>query len=208
MFRIPSSILVVGKSGSGKTNLIKNLIEWHKKLFKKRILCLCESLDDNLSEIETRYGGVVLTDPINEQGHNVIDRLVKYQLARKEAGLPLKNYLVYLEDWVNHPSFDKKRSIYNKLWSMGRHLRITTIMSTQQYTLCPANLRRQSQAFFCFRISNTAERKICFNELCNAVYLSESEFETVFNHSTQKPFGFLFVNTHTSQWSNGFDGHV
>lgn len=209
LFRIPSGgILVVGRSGCGKTNVIKNWIEWHKKFFKDRIICLCESLDDNLKEIETKYGGIVMTEPNNPEGKNVIQNLINYQLDRKARGKKLQNYLVYLEDWINHPSFDKKRSIYGKLFSQGRHLRITTIMSVQQYTLTPANLRRQCQAFILFKISNTSERKICFNELCNTVDMSEQDFETVYNHITQQPFGFMVIDCHKAKWSNQFNGQV
>jgi len=63
-----------------------------------------------------------------------------------------------LDDWITDNSFDKKGNIYDKLFSMGRHCLISTIITSQQYTLIPSNLRRMSWYDIIYKISNQTEK--------------------------------------------------
>ena len=201
---IPFNLVCYGKSMSGKTNALLNLIFWYKKQFKDRIIVLTSSLDGSLISLKQNLGAVVLTDILNENGENVLERLINYQTEQKENGEKLKGYLVYLDDWISDSSWNKKRGLYDKLYSMGRHLNISIITTAQQYTMAPASIRRLALYIMCFKISNSREKKLFIDETCNVVDMNEREFEKVFDDITREKYGFIYIDGRNSTFSNKF----
>ena len=203
---IPNNIIIYARSGQGKTNVILNLLNFYKKVFKNRIVVISKTRDLSLLSLEKTFGAVVIHDVYNENGENVIQNLINYQQELKGEGKKLKPYCVILEDFITDKSLNQKRNVYETLFSAGRHSNITTIITSQQYTAIPASIRRMAWCDLVFKISNQSERKIMINELCSTLDMSEKEFEEVYNSSVDTPHSFMFIDRGKVKWSKNFDG--
>ena len=196
---VPFNMIMVAKSGGGKTNLIVNICRMYNKIFKNRVLVFTKSRNGTLHSLEKSIG----TNIFNEND-NVIERTMAFQKSQKEQGKKLKNILVILDDWITDKSLNTRRNIYDKLFSMGRHANISVIITTQQYTLLPATIRRLAWYCCLFKISNTAERKIMISEMCNCIDKNETEFEQIYNDATAEPYSFLFINAKNNKFTTRF----
>ena len=204
---LPTNLIFYAKSNSGKTNVILNLLEFYKKIFKDRILIISKAQDISLESLAKTHGAVVLYDLYDENGINYIEKLINYQKKLKAEGKKLKNYLVLLEDLVgSEKSLDNRRSIFTTLFSQGRHSQITTIITTQQYSSVPCSLRRMAWGSIIFKMSNIAERKLMTYEMCGAVNMNEKQFEKIYDEATTEPYSFLYVDSVKNKWSIRFGG--
>ena len=201
---VPFNMVVCGKSFSGKTNMLLNMLKWYKSIFNKRIIVFTTSLDSSLTKLEAQYDARVFTNLFNENGENVIELLMNHQTLEKEMGGDMNEFLVIFDDFITNSAFAKRRSIFDKLFSMASHLRISVIITSQQYTLVPASIRRMSLYQCIFKISNSKERKMFFDECCNSIDLDVDEFEKVFDNCIDEPFSFMYIDNKKSKWSKRF----
>jgi hypothetical protein len=201
-------MIICGKSFSGKSNVILNMMDFMKKPFKNRLLVLCATLDGSITKLQDTHGAVVMTDIYDDKGNNVIRKLLDHQRARKEAGLKMKHYCIIADDLITNASFMKKNSIWNELFSQARHYYISVIVSTQSWKLLPAPVRRMSMYQIIFRITNANERKAIFDELSNSINVSEDEFQVIFDHCTTNKFDFIYIDAKNNEWSHRFEGKI
>ena len=97
-------------------------------------------------------GATILNNIYDENDENLIEKLLDYQKSKKENGNPLKNNLILMDDFITDNSFNKRRSIFDKLYSMSRHFNISVITTSQSYTLMPSSIRRL--VFYPYHIQN------------------------------------------------------
>ena len=205
---LPNNMLVFARSNQGKTNCLLNLIHFYKKIFKDRIMIISKSYDESLETLRKSHNAEIFYDIYNENGENIIEKLIAYQKNRKARGEKLQHYLVLLEDMISDKSLNNKRTCYDTLFSMGRHLKITTIITSQSYTAIPSSLRRMCWTFLVFKITNQAEKKIMCAELCATLDLSETEFEKVYNEAIREPYAFMLIDCAKNKYSHCFNGFV
>jgi hypothetical protein len=197
---VPLHMCVYGKSGCGKTNLlIMHIAKWHKSIFKNKTVIFTKSMNGSLYEIAKKLNGVIH----NEIG-DVIDTIMDFQKTSEESGEKLKNVLLIFDDFISDKSLNSKRNIYDKLFSMARHYNISVIITTQQYTLLPSNIRRLSWYNIIYKISNTAERTIMIYEQCNSLDMTENEFEHIYRECVKEKYGFIYIDSVNGKWSNKF----
>lgn len=197
---IPFNMCIYGKSSSGKTNVILNLLGYYKRFFKTRTIIFTLSRDNSLYDLEDTYGAILLNNLLNDEGNNVIENLISHQKSLKANGEKLKHYLIIFDDFICDRSFSKRRSIYDLLYSQARHYNISVITTSQQVSLLPASIRRLSWYDICFAVSNTAEKNMYINENCNSVNQTEKEFLKTFNDYTAEPYSFIYID----KWRNKF----
>jgi len=202
---LPNNILVFARSNAGKTNALLNLISFYKKVFKNRILVVSKSYDVSLESLRKGYGAEIFYSIYNDNGENIIDKLINYQKGRKAQKLKLQPYLILLEDMISDNSLNKKRTPYDTLFSLGRHLNITTIITSQSYTAIPSSLRRMCWTFFLFKMSNVAEKKIMISELCSTLDMTEREFEKVYDDAVSEQYSFLNIDVAKTKWQVRFN---
>ena len=81
---LPTNLIFYAKSNSGKTNIVLNLLEFYKKIFKDRILIISKARDESLESLAKSHGAIVLYDLYDENGFNVVEKLIAYQSRGKQ----------------------------------------------------------------------------------------------------------------------------
>lgn len=201
---IPFNMSVFGKSSSGKTNMILNLLNWYSKIFKNRTFIFTASRNGSLYSLESSLKAKIFNELYNDKGESIIDKIIEFQRERKEKGKKLEHLLILFDDFITDQSFQKKNSIYTKLYSMARHFNISVITTAQQITQMPSTIRRLSWYDCVFKISNNAEKKLYITENCNAIDKSESQFEEIYNSAVKESFSFLYINKKDGTYSTRF----
>ena len=155
----PYRILIVGGSGSGKTNALLNLINnqpdidkiyLHAKdpleakyqyLINKREKVGLDHFDDPKTFMEYSID-------MQDVGKNVED----YNLGKK------RKILIVFDDMIAHMINNKKLNpIVNELFIRGRKLNISIVFIIRSYFKVPKDVRLNSTHFFIMKIPNKKE---------------------------------------------------
>lgn len=202
--RIPFNLTVYGKSSSGKTNALLNLLKIYKKNgkhFYKNAIVFTNAKSGTLFELEKdEYLKAKFVNSIyDKQGDNIIRKLVKHQETIKDQDKVnktnnLEDVLLIFDDFITSSEFDKRRGVFQELFAGARHSRISIIITSQSYTLVPSTLRRMAWYNMIFRISNKKEREQIFNECCEILNLDEKEFEKVYDECVKEDYSFMFLD--------------
>ena len=139
----PYRILIVGGSGSGKTNVLLNLIENQQDMDKIYLYAkdLCEAKYQNLIKIREKVGIDHDNDPrayieYSNEMRDVYKNIGEYNLD------PENKILIVFDDMIADMIHDKKLdSIVNELFIRGRKLNITLVFITQTYFKVPKDVR-------------------------------------------------------------------
>lgn len=136
--------IIVGSSGSGKTQFILNILfNWYKKYYDE-IYCFIGSKDDAI-EYRRLAKKNRMSDRLNviekmdlEKIEELYDDIEKSNLYDDEKS----NVLFVFDDRILDISKRKHSvNIIDELFIKGRHARISTIISTQKYKLLNTNMR-------------------------------------------------------------------
>jgi len=184
--------------------MLLNLIGFYKKQFKKRVMVFTKTLNGSLMSLEKSIGASVFNNIVSDQGIDRIRKILDFQKKAKEKGDPLKHVLILFDDFICDNSLNKKRGIYEELFSTARHYNISIIITSQQYTLLPSSIRRLSWHDCLFAMSNSAERKMMVNECCGSLYQNETEFESNYNEATREKYSFMYINRRDRTFSTKF----
>ena len=139
----PYRILIVGGSGSGKKNVLLNLIENQQDMDKIYLYAkdLCEAKYQNLIKIREKVGIDHDNDPrayieYSNEMRDVYKNIGEYNLD------PENKILIVFDDMIADMIHDKKLdSIVNELFIRGRKLNITLVFITQSYFKVPKDVR-------------------------------------------------------------------
>jgi uncharacterized protein YciU (UPF0263 family) len=140
---IPSRILIVGASGSGKGSTLMNLV-FQMACFDRVYLFiknpnepLYQHLTDVYRELEEKHGVELIT--VSNDLNDMPDLDIDID--------PKKNTLIVFDDMINEKSkeLDKVASFFTR----GRHKNITTVFISQSWFATPKKIRQNlTMAFF------------------------------------------------------------
>lgn len=182
-----------GKSGSGKTNLLINLLnknrkngirQGYKKVFHDIIIVspslrsFNDSIFDDISD-EKKF------DELNIDTLEFIDVFTQANTEEK------KNTLVIFDDVGSSLKHGENERLLGLLTQKFRHIRTTFWFLTQKYRDLPTKLRANLSAIYLFRPVSLKELDAVYDELLgfNKKYL-KSFIDFVFD----KKFNFLYIN--------------
>ena len=138
-------------------------------------------------------------DELNADAMKALDEIINVQfhiiaLSRKQGRKREPQILIYLDDVSDNPKFTRNNALLNKLYTRGRHARITTVTSVhRQRTILPPVVRAQLTGILYFRQRNSLEL-LSFLEEYSAMLPSKDDMERIYRIATQEPYSFLFVN--------------
>lgn len=136
--RWPCNVMIVGRTYSGKTSLIKNLID--KRKFNNIWLI---SLTAGKS-IDADWHNMIDHDFIfNNINNEIIDFIYDFQEKN-----PRSRQLIIFDDFIDSERTLHKIPKLMQLCTSGRHDRISTCISTQSLAQVPATIRKQQLAVF------------------------------------------------------------
>lgn len=190
----PFRMYVVGSSGSGKTNLIINLLtqpNMYGDLFGTNIAVIsptARQLDKTYEMLdipETQYF------PCDEI---VLERIFEItKLAKEEK--KSKPLLIILDDIISYKKFCNSKALL-KLLVMGRHYNISCMILSQAYHRIPKSLRLNFSSIVFFKGSNK-EIAILSEDFCPAGFTNR-QFSNLVSKITNKRFDFLFIDLNKS----------
>jgi len=191
----PHRSYVVGCSGSGKTNLLLNLLtrnnfykDWYDLV---TVLSPCAlSLDKSYKtlEKETKY----------ENGKDLFffdckEEVLKSILDMQEETEKEKKVLVILDDFVSYKKFTNSPMLL-KFAIMSRHFNISMMVLSQCYYLVPKSIRLNMSAIYYFK-GNAQETETIAEMYCPGGY-RKKDFIQLIEKATEEPYSFIHINTH------------
>lgn len=185
--------LFIASSGSGKTNVITNLLS--RFYFKRN----GESYWDHIFI----FAPTAETDPLFEilYKHEKLNKIIQYNSNWDEneeiiEGLldtfnPNEKTLVYFDDFANDKKALSSPTI-KRLFFSGRHRGVSCIISAQDYFSVPRDLRTNCTHYCVFNL-----RKRDFNLVKKDLETPGFEgegFDIMFTQATQEKYSFLFID--------------
>ena len=199
--RFPFSILISGRSGSGKTNLMLNLMtrsDFYKNYFHYILV-----FSPTAGEFDDMYKVLKLPKEniLNDFTQDTLENLInvrKKLIKAKGITWVAKNsrVLLIMDDIIANRNFLMSETAL-KMFALLRHYLCSVIVLTQSYNKIPRALRLNVNATFIFPASRS-EVEVLLDELCPP-HLTKREFEKVIAYCTEGQYDFLYINNHAKQ---------
>ena len=197
----PYRILIIGGSGSGKTNLLMNLIENQPDIDKIYLYAkdTYEAKYQYLINKRQRVGINHFNDPkafteYSNDMHDVYKNIDDYNPDKEN-----KTLMVF-DDMIADMIHNKKlNSIVTELFIRGRKLNISIVFITQSYFKVRKDLRLNTSQFFIAKIPNKGElQQITINHSSD---ISTKDFQNIYKKCAAELHSF-FVNDTTLASNN------
>ena len=191
--RLPTSICVVGKSGSGKTNAIISMLTNKKML-------------DDVFDFIYLFSGIKpdpeLIEPLKLPKHQVFNNFEEDDIKRimdkmektveKNGMSKTPSVLFILDDILGKPKF-LKSSTMSKLITTNRHMNISVIILSQYFRKLSPVIRTNCSFYMIFPSSMVELEKVS-DELCPP-NMSKRKFIEIMQFATSDKYNFISINT-------------
>ena len=191
----PYRILIIGGSGSAKTNALLNLIN-NQPGIDKIYLYVKDPYDAKYQYLINKREKIGLNyydDPkafmeYSNDMHNVYKNIEDYNPRKKRKVLIVFDDII--ADMINNKRLNP---IVTELFISGRKLNISIVFITQSYFKVPKDVRLNSTHFFIMKIPNKRElQQITLNLLSDIGF---KDFIKIFKKYTAEPYSFLVNDT-------------
>lgn len=198
-----SRILVVGKSGSMKTNLTLNLI---KNIAPDTLTLVCKDLEEPLY---SQY----LIPQLQKIEKKTKEHILDYMTEPNE----MKNIDEFDKDKLNIIVFDDQvitpnQQNISQIYMRGRKRGILPIYITQSYFDVPKFIRKNLDYIFFKSCSSVKDMKRCLNEYNTNDISPENLVEIHKRAINQDPKNFLLIDLKTNnpnkKYRIGFDNYI
>ena len=191
----PQRILIIGSSGSGKTNLLLNLIENQPDIDKIYLYAKdpYESKYQYLINKRESVGINHFNDPkasidYSNDMHDFYKNNDDYNHDKENKRLIVFDDMI--ADFIRNK---KLNSIVTELFIKGRKLNISLVFITQSYFKVPKDVRLNTSHFFIAKISNKRElQQIAIN---HSLDINTKDFANIYRKYTDEPYSFLVIDT-------------
>jgi hypothetical protein len=180
-------ICLVGKRCSGKSVLLKHLVTANRKRWSE-IFVICPT-----ETINRFYADLTPPDHIfDEYDDEWVQELIE-TMTKVNAGKPKnqrKRVLLILDDCSSDTNFHQSKGLI-KLFTRGRHLNISVILTTQHLFHVPPVARNNSDYVLVSQLNRASVEMLC-NEFC-AGCCDKAEFMDLHKEAT-KDYHFFIIN--------------
>ena len=191
----PYRILIIGGSGSGKTNTLLSLIN-NQPDINKIYLYAKGPYEDKYQFLIKKSKSIGLkrfNDPkafieYSNDMHDVYNNINDYNLDKENKILMVFDDVI--ADMMNNK---KLNSIVTKLFIRGRKLNISLVFITQSYFKVPKDVRLNTTHFFIIKILN--KRELQQIAISHSSDIDFKDFINVYKKCTEKPYSFLVNDT-------------
>lgn len=190
----PARVMFSGSSGSGKTNLILQLIS-NKKFLKGYfdlifLFSPTGLVDDVFDAVIPKI--IKKKHVFDKPDPDVLQQLFDKQTAFvKEHGIDkAARLLVILDDIIDNKTVMNSKPL-SQLFFRGRHIGISVWVSTQSYNKVPRALRMQLSNAIIFKPKKSEMKVICA-DACPG-HLEHKEFEKLINYATAERYNFCHL---------------
>ena len=178
----PSIILIIGSSGSGKTNTLLNLIKEQKDIDKIYLYA------KDYSEPKSEY---LIRNRENAGIRHLNDSKVFIRCSNTNRR---RKILIVFDDVIADIMTNKKiQSLIKELFIRCRKLNISLVFITQSYFFVQKDVRLNSTHYLIMKINNRKELKnIPINHSADIDY---QDFMKIYRECTREPYSFLTIDT-------------
>ena len=191
----PYRILIVGGSGSGKTNALLNLINNQPDIDKIYLY----AKDPH----EAKYQFLINKRESTGLKHfNDPKAFIEYSNAMQDVYKNIEEYnvdkerkiLIVFDDMIAGMTNNKNlSSIVTKFFIRGKKLNIALVLITQSYFKVPKDVRLNSTNFFIMKVPNKRElQEIALNHSSD---IDSKDFIKIYKKCIANPYSFLVVAT-------------
>ena len=191
----PYRILIIGGSGSGKTNALLNLINNQPDIDKIHLYAK--------DPFETKYQYLINKREKEGLDHfNDLKAFMEYSNDMQDVYKNTEDYnpikkrkvLIVFDDMIaDMINNNKLNPVVTELFIRGRKLNISLVFITQSYFKVPKDVRLNSTHFFIMKIPNKRElQQIALNHLSDIDF---NDFMKIYKKCTAKPYSFLVITT-------------
>ena len=191
----PYRILIIGGSGTGKTNTLLNLISEQRDVDKIYLYAkdLSESKYEHLTYNRENAGIKHLNDSkafieCSNTMNDIYANIDNYNLKRK------RKILIVFDDMIADTITNKKfQSIIKEWFIRCRKINISLVFITQSYFSVPKDVRLNSTHYFIMKINDKRElQNIAINHSADIYY---KDFIKIYRECTKEPYKFLTIDT-------------
>jgi hypothetical protein len=196
--KYPCSTIISGRSGSGKSCLVGNLLgrdEFYGKYYHNIAIFspTAGTLDDTFASLKIPKENIF--NDFDEETLNIFLEGRKEEIKRDGIKKVAENSRVLLvfDDVIAERSF-LMSPVALKLFAMLRHYLCSIMILTQSYNKIPRALRLQANGVYIFPSSRSEIDVLC-DEL-TPPNKSKKEFMEIINRATSEQYSFLHINNH------------
>ena len=200
-----TSTILVGKSGSGKSVLLHNLL-MRKEFFNKyqyfdKIFLVSPSAEcDDIQRGLNLPPSCVFTDLT--EGELALEKIEAYQsgqIKKLGSGKAQKFCIVY-DDCIGHTKF-MNSPVFISSFIKCRHYNFTVFLCSQHFRKVPKICRMQASYLCFFAISNNEAEMLA--EEFSPPSMKKDAFLSMVNDTLKEPYSFLIINMR-SPWETRF----
>lgn len=179
LIKIPFRMLIVGGSGSGKTNTVMEIIHRMSNTFEKIVIC-CKSKAEPLYEfleMKIPKGSLEIYEGIEN-----VPPVSKY--------INVGQMLIIFDDLV----LDKNQSEIEEYYIRGRKVggSISSIYLSQSYFKTPKSIRTQSNYIILKKLSSKRDLMLILSEY--SIGKDVNEITVIYKDATKDPLYFLLID--------------
>ena len=199
--KAPFSLMISGRSGSGKTNVLINILT-NKDLLKDYFHYIvvfsptAGKYDDSYKSLglpSESFKNDFSADDLNtliENRKALIDKKGIEWVVKHSRVLLIMDDVIANRDFLNSPEA-------LKMFALLRHYQCSIIVLMQSYTKLPRALRINANATIIFP-STQSEVEVLLDEITPAG-ISKKEFQKVIEYATEGKHDFLYINRHAER---------
>lgn len=177
---LPARILIVGGSGSGKTNTLMNLIHQMKGTFNHLLLCVKNADEPLYQLLKKKVPKEMLTIC---EGVGAIPELEELQ-GRGAS-------LIIFDDLVGEKNQTKMIDAFIRARKIGDGC--SCIYLTQTYFGCPKTIRVNCSYIFLKKLSSMRDLNMILSDF--NLGIEKQELVDVYKYCTKEPLDFLMIDT-------------
>ena len=177
----PFRMLIIGQSGSGKTNTLLHLInDLHEPKYEYLINKTEQAGIKNLNNL---HAFIEYSDDMND----ILDDINNYNKNRD------KNVVIVLDDMIADIEYNKNfKRIIKELFYRARKINVSIVFITQSYFRALKDARLNSTHYIIMKINNKKELKRTAEE--KSGHLDYKDFLKMYNYCKEEPYSFMTID--------------
>lgn len=161
-----ATIVIIGKRSSGKSVLVKDIIQVHKHNFSvAKILCGSEENNHFYAQI---FNDLYINNEYDEKALQDLEKHQKMVINKYGADAPESRALLIIDDCNDDPKM-LNRPMMQKYFKNGRHMNVSLCLSLQYGMDIKPSIRTNIDYIFIFRDSSESNRKKLYSNFASII---------------------------------------
>jgi hypothetical protein len=191
--------ILCGSTGTGKSNLIKNILfskDYNYKKYFDEIYCFCGSADDlreyiGYASINNMRNKIKFAQNFDDDAVSEIYEGIESDNLRSKK--PINALFIFDDQITNDICKPNKMNSLDSIMIKGRHARISCLVSTQKYKALNQNTRKLNTSYVTvFNGTNTEDLESISKDHCGCI--TPDELMNLFKENLNKPYSFVSID--------------